>query len=328
MKRSVLLLLCIALLGCSCGKPADDNTALTPGDDIDKSLSSITASLSGPPAEAAGTGAAEPLPVNWRAAFFINDSLIFDKGRPTVDLRSFNQATEQTDDADKAIIAAQSSSVLNTIDPKMMATIDPERPVIALTFDDGPGPYTEQILDILAANGARATFFVVGNRIKAYPEVMADIVAQGSEIGNHSWSHAYLTKLDEQGVREQLQWTVDEVEKATGVKPTLLRPPYGSLNDSVLGIIKEMGMPIITWSIDTLDWSTKDPHKTYDSIMGSVTNGCIILCHDIHEETAEAMLTVVPDLVKAGYQLVTVSEMLALINGGAIAGTVYRSVTW
>ena len=87
-------------------------------------------------------------------------------------------------------------------------------------------------------------------------------------------------------------------------------------------------MPIITWSIDTLDWSTKDPHKTYDSIMGSVTNGCIILCHDIHEETAEAMLTVVPDLVKAGYQLVTVSEMLALINGGAIAGTVYRSVTW
>lgn len=328
MKRTVLLLLCIALLLCSCSKPADDNTALTPGENIDKSLSSITASLSGPPAGAVGTAAAEPLPVNWHAAFFINDSLIFDKGHPTVDLRSFDQATEQTDDADKATIAAQSSLVLNTVDPKMMATIDPERPVIALTFDDGPGPYTEQILDILAANGARATFFVVGNRIKAYPEVMEDIVAQGSEIGNHSWSHAYLTKLDEQGVREQLQWTVDEVEKATGVKPTLLRPPYGSLNDSVLGVIKEMGMPIITWSIDTLDWSTKDPHKTYDAIMSSVTNGCIILCHDIHEETAEAMVSVVPDLVKAGYQLVTVSELLALVNGGAIAGTVYRSVTW
>ena len=220
----------------------------------------------------------------------------------------------------------ESTSALAPQDPHLMATIDPERPVVALTFDDGPGPYTEQILDVLRANGARATFFVVGNRVAAYPQVVKDIVAQGSEIGNHSWSHPSLAQLNEQQIREQLQWATDEINKYAGVKPTLLRPPYGELNDTALKIIKEKNMPVITWSLDTLDWKTRDAQKTYQAIMNSVRDGCIILCHDIHKETAQAMTTVIPDLLKKGYQLVTVSEMLTLVNSGAAAGVIYNSV--
>ena len=248
-------------------------------------------------------------------------------GAPAADNNTALTPGEYTTQPSEPISAdLNDSSAMDMINPEIISTIDPERPMIALTFDDGPGPYTQRILDTLSANNARATFFIVGNRVKSYPETMQAIVDQGSEIGNHSWGHASLVKLDEQGVREQLIWTNDEVEKNTGVRPVLLRPPYGEVNDSVTAIVKDVGMPIINWSIDTLDWKTKDPHKTYDAIMGSVTNGCIILCHDIYEETAEAMETVIPDLVKAGYQLVMVSEMLTLLEGGAIAGTVYRSV--
>lgn len=201
--------------------------------------------------------------------------------------------------------------------------IDPTRPMIALTFDDGPSQYTNRILEILTENDAVATFFVVGERADLYPEVLQNIVAQGSEIGNHSWSHRNLEKISKNSAIAQLKDTNDAVKRITGVDIKVMRPPYGAHNKTVRNICKDMDMTIATWTLDTKDWATKSSRSTYRTIMKEVENGCIILCHDIHEPTLTAMETVIPELVEKGYQLVTVSELLSFTATGGEAGKVY-----
>lgn len=316
-----MLAMLVLLLGlCACGHAANEPQ-------VNGSVFPLNTAAP-EPVELDGSQSADgAVTVDLHQPFFINASLLFDKGHAQVAAWDFSNQTQQIA-GDRPILPVHTPSALDVLDPQAMAAIDPDRPVIALTFDDGPGPYTQQLLNILSANNARATFFVVGNRIKSYPEVMRAIAAQGSEIANHSWAHADLADLDEQGIREQLQWTVDEVEKYTGIRPKLMRPPYGSMDDLAVSVTRDLGMPIITWSLDTRDWQTKDAQKTYDAIISSVRNGTIILCHDIHQATIESMAKVVPALVKAGYQLVTVSQLLTLVDGGAVAGQVYNSVHW
>ena len=195
------------------------------------------------------------------------------------------------------------------------------RPMVALTFDDGPGPYTDRILDCLEKNGAKATFFVVGNRLGTYAAQLRREAELGMEIGCHSWAHSSFTSLGASGTAADIKRTNDRVEELTGVRPMIVRPPYGSHNASVR---EAAGAPFILWNIDTLDWKTKNADSTFNAVLDKVKDGDIVLMHDIHSPTADAVERIVPALVKRGFSLVTVSE-LAAARGGMSAGKAYSS---
>ncbi|HAL63259.1 MAG TPA: hypothetical protein DCO93_02305 [Clostridiales bacterium] len=198
--------------------------------------------------------------------------------------------------------------------------LDPSRPMVAITYDDGPAKYTDSILDCLEKYGARATFFVQGQSVPKYPGAVKRAVSIGCEIGNHTQNHANLSKLNSSEISAQLTDTNNAVYNITGVYPKLFRPPYGAYNKTVLEAAK---MPAIMWSVDTLDWKTRNAAKTLESVKKSVRDGSIILMHDIHAPTAEAAESVIKYLLKQGYQLVTVSELLDARCGGAAAGKAY-----
>ena len=203
-------------------------------------------------------------------------------------------------------------------------TIDPTRPMIALTFDDGPSEQTAKILDVLAQYDARATFCIQGQNVAAYGDTIKRAIAQGNEIASHTWNHKKLTELSASAVRSQLTRTNDAVRELTGgYEIKVLRPPYGSTNKTVRTICKELGMVIAHWQVDTLDWRTRSTSKTYRAIMKGAKNGAIVLCHDLYSSTAAAIEKAVPELVAQGYQLVTVSELLSFHKDGAQPGTVY-----
>lgn len=211
--------------------------------------------------------------------------------------------------------------------PGEKPVIDPDRPMVALTFDDGPhAPVTNRILDSLEANGARATFFMVGNRVKgtANTAVVARMTALGCEVANHTYEHKTITKLGPDGIRAQLGQANDHIKAAGGVSPVLMRPPGGKKDEASMKAVGGMGMAAVLWSIDTLDWKTKNKQKTIDAVLGSVKDGDIVLMHDLYGPTADAVEVLIPKLKEMGYQLVTVSE-LASYRGGIQPGKVYGS---
>ena len=201
---------------------------------------------------------------------------------------------------------------------------DGTKPMVALTFDDGPGPYTDKILSCLSKYGAKATFFVVGNRLNKYPSALKREAELGMEIGCHTWNHKQLTTLDSGGIKNEITRTNNLVKELTGVYPATVRPPYGSHNAAVRSAA---GGPIIMWSIDTLDWKTKNADSTYNSVINNVKDGDIILMHDIHAPTADAVERIVPALIERGYQLVTVSELGEYRKGGLVNGQAYSKIT-
>lgn len=202
------------------------------------------------------------------------------------------------------------------------ASIDPDKKMVALTFDDGPGPYTQAIVNCLRKNNARATFFVLGERIDTYSDELESAFKNGNEIANHSYSHPTLTKLSKSKIKSEISKTDKKIKNITGVSTSLLRTPGGSVNSTVKSAA---GKPIILWSIDTLDWKTRNKTKTINSVMNNVKDGDIILLHDIHKPTKEAALEIIPKLKKKGYQLVTVSELAQYRGYKLKNGTVYNS---
>ncbi|MBQ8724833.1 MAG: polysaccharide deacetylase family protein [Oscillospiraceae bacterium] len=187
------------------------------------------------------------------------------------------------------------------------ADIDPEKPMICLTFDDGPSEQTSLILDCLEEYDSHATFFVVGSNINEYNgQIMKRAVELGCEIGNHTYNHQNLAQADTELMDSEIQKTDDLVFQYTGRYTYWLRPPYGAFDDLSRTHIKK---PQAYWSIDTLDWSTRSSHSTVSTILSMVEDGDIILMHDLYKETTEAALDVIPELVNRGYQLVTVSEL-------------------
>ncbi len=188
----------------------------------------------------------------------------------------------------------------------------PNRPMLALTFDDGPSPKTPRLLDILAENHSHATFFVVGNMVGGRTEILQRMRAEGHEVGGHSWSHANLTELDSDSLYSQLSWTKYKIDAAIGESSRLMRPPYGASNGRVSSTAAGLGLSVVFWSLDTLDWLYLDADKVYDTVVTQSTDGCIILCHDLYESTVDAMERAIPNLLKQGYQLVTVSELYSL----------------
>lgn len=184
--------------------------------------------------------------------------------------------------------------------------IDPSKPMVALTYDDGPSIYTPQILDVLEQYHARATFFEVGNRVGMYPKTVKRIDGMGCELGNHSYDHANLGIADAGKVQTELSQTDSKIKSLTGKVPALVRPPYGSIGGNLRSNAKR---PLILWSIDTLDWKTRNAASVYASVMNYVKDGDIILMHDLYLSTVNASKQIIPELIRRGYQLVTVSEL-------------------
>ena len=180
------------------------------------------------------------------------------------------------------------------------------RPMVALTFDDGPGRFTDKLLDCLEENNAKATFFMLGENVERFPDVVKRMHDSGMELGNHSYNHTILTSTTNDGVLQQMQKTNDAIEDACGVPADVMRPPGGSYNESVASLV---GLPIITWSIDTRDWATRNADNTYKVTLDNVKDGSIVLMHDIHESSVEACLKLIPDLIDKGFRLVTIRQM-------------------
>ncbi|MGN9838963.1 polysaccharide deacetylase family protein [Nonomuraea sp. H19] len=181
---------------------------------------------------------------------------------------------------------------------------------VALTFDDGPGEHTDRLLDMLSQRAARATFFVIGQMVAADEggHTVRRIVAEGHEIANHSWSHPPLAELPREAVRRELADTQKIVEQITGIRMRMMRPPFGSTDDGVAAVTRSEGLAQIMWNVDTFDWrdraASRVVHRASEAKPGS-----IVLLHDIHRSTVDAVPEVLDRLSRKGYTFVTVSEL-------------------
>ena len=196
------------------------------------------------------------------------------------------------------------------------STVDPSKPMIALTFDDGPrASVTNRILDSLSQYGGRATFFMVGTNVPHNGDVIRRMVAQGCEVANHTNDHKYISKLSSDGIVSQVSAVNQKVAAVCGVSPVVMRPPGGYVDAHSLSVLGSMGMPAIMWSIDTRDWQHRNAQRTINNVLSQVKDGDIILMHDIYDATADAAVVLIPELTARGYQLVTVSELAAARDG-------------
>jgi peptidoglycan/xylan/chitin deacetylase (PgdA/CDA1 family) len=193
-------------------------------------------------------------------------------------------------------------------------SVHTDGPYIAMTFDDGPSAtLTPKLLDLLAERHIKVTFFVIGENVAEHPEIVARAAQEGHEIGNHSWSHPNFAKMSQESVRSQLQRTDDAIKNATGKRPTLMRPPYGSLTEREKHWIHdEFGYQIILWEVDPYDWKRPGPAVVRNRILKETRPGSIVLSHDIHPGTIEAMPSTLDALEAKGFKFVTVSELIRM----------------
>ena len=189
---------------------------------------------------------------------------------------------------------------------------------IAITFDDGPvSSNTSRLLDILRQRNIKATFYVIGERVQNNQSLTRRIAAEGHEIGNHTWTHGNLAQMSDTKVRWELDKTRDAIVSAAGVKPRTMRPPYGSLRqDQRSWIFREYGYPTIMWDVDPQDWRKPGASVVSNRILSGTKNGSIILLHDLHSASVDAVPATVDALLRRGYKFVTVSQLIALTNRG------------
>jgi peptidoglycan/xylan/chitin deacetylase (PgdA/CDA1 family) len=198
------------------------------------------------------------------------------------------------------------------------------QPYVAITFDDGPHPKnTPRLLDMLRERNIKATFYVIGRNVDLYPNVLRRTVSEGHEVGNHTDNHPILSKLGDSTVRDELIKCRDAVARAAGVQPRTLRPPYGALLQRQRECIhRELKYPTIMWSVDPLDWKRPGPSVVTSRILSNTTPGAIVLAHDLHASTVDAMPGTLDGLLRKGYKFVTVSQLLAMGNqpGQVVSG--------
>ncbi len=179
---------------------------------------------------------------------------------------------------------------------------------IAFTFDDGPSEYTNDLLKTLEANNASATFFMIGNRMRAYKNTVLDIYNSNSEVGSHSYSHKNLTKIDENELEIELTTPALIYNEITNDNITLLRPPYGKYNNSLLN----SNYNIVLWNIDPKDWLLRDSKKIYNNVISNACDGCIVIFHDIYPETLEAIKMILPKLTEMNYSVINISKLMEI----------------
>jgi peptidoglycan/xylan/chitin deacetylase (PgdA/CDA1 family) len=196
--------------------------------------------------------------------------------------------------------------------PQTISSWPTGRKLVALTYDDGPHPtITPKLIELLKRKNAPATFFLLGQSVKAYPSIARQLADIGFEIGNHSFSHPQLTKLSEEAIRRELTQCAELITSATGGAPIrVMRPTYGAHNERVRRIATEMGYNIILWDVDTNDWRKRTTDQMVATILSSVKDGSIILMHDRYSTTLETTAAVIDELRARGFTFVTVSEML------------------
>jgi peptidoglycan-N-acetylglucosamine deacetylase len=200
------------------------------------------------------------------------------------------------------------------IKPATYAQVRVDQPYIAMTFDDGPSSAnTPRLLEILKQRNIKATFFLIGENIASNPDIVRQILADGHEIGNHSWTHPQLSKLSDDRVTTEISKTQDAIKEASGFTPTLLRPPYGAITARQREWIEnQFGLSIILWSVDPFDWKRPGASVITQRILSQVRPGAIILSHDIHKQTVDAMPATLDSLIAKGYKFVTVTQLIAL----------------
>jgi peptidoglycan/xylan/chitin deacetylase (PgdA/CDA1 family) len=182
---------------------------------------------------------------------------------------------------------------------------------VALTFDDGPGPHTDRLLQVLAAGDAEATFFLVGEKVAADPAAARRIADAGMEIGNHTWSHPDLTTLSADEIAAQLSSTTAAIRAATGQRPTLMRAGFGMIDDEVLSQAGRQGLAAINWDVVPYDWiHDTDLAASRDLLMTHIRPGSVVLLHDIFASTVDLVERFLPVLRANGYHPVTVSRLL------------------
>lgn len=192
---------------------------------------------------------------------------------------------------------------------KRKLTVDPNKKMVALTFDDGPSQYTEDFLNLFESYQANASFFMIGKNIAKYPDTVKHMVEGGFEVCNHSWDHQSIASKDRALIKREVFDTQDEIYRITGIEPTRIRPPYGAWNDLTQKTMSDNGMSIALWNVDSEDWRNRDASTTLCRAKAGVRDGAIILFHDLYPSTLEALKQLIPYLKKEGYQLVTVSEL-------------------
>ncbi len=197
--------------------------------------------------------------------------------------------------------------------PEKVVQLDSDGKYVAITFDDGPhATVTPRVLDTLKEHNALATFYMLGSQIDYYPEMAKRVADEGHELADHTMSHKFLPKLSYAEIEAEIQQSNDNMEAATGLLPKSLRPPYGAFNDNVKAIAAEKDLPIIMWSVDSLDWKYRNVDSIHSRVMSAVHPGAIILLHDIHATTADALPGLLTALENEGYEMVTVSQLLDL----------------
>ncbi len=191
----------------------------------------------------------------------------------------------------------------------MERTFDMNKKMIALTFDDGPSEHTAEIIECLKNNDAKATFFLCGERIDANEDAVRKALEIGCQLGNHTFTHKVLSQMPVEEMMKELEVTDAKIKEISGENAVVMRPPEGRFDDSVAA---NVGKPMILWEIDTRDWSHQDTDKTIKAVLDNVQDGDIVLMHDSYESTKKASLTLIPQLRKDGYELLTISELAAV----------------
>ena len=200
--------------------------------------------------------------------------------------------------------------------------LEKNKKTVTLTFDDGPsGEITDRVIEVLNENKMKATFFMLGSRMKQYPELVKKAVNNGHEVGSHGYSHKYLTKIKQNTLDFEINETNRIYNEITGLDLLYLRPPYGKINEKIR---KSINLPFILWSIDTRDWETRDALNIINSVLDDIQDGDIIIMHDNYITTLEALRVILPELYVRGFQVVTLSELISLKEKTVESHNVYK----
>ncbi|HWQ59460.1 MAG TPA: polysaccharide deacetylase family protein [Clostridia bacterium] len=207
-----------------------------------------------------------------------------------------------------AAVLSFAEGIRENVAGEVATGVNDNGPMIALTFDDGPYPgVTSEILDVLEEYNVKATFFVLGSRVKGYENTLRRMEELECEVGNHTWSHADLTTLSSSQIVSEIENTNEEFKRVLGHGAAVVRPPFGFYNSTVRRLVP---YPLVLWTIDTGDWQRQDPGRLTEKVLEQTKEGCVILMHDQQTTTAEAMRDIIPALIRAGFRFVTISEMI------------------